>query len=64
MAVGMAVSISLFTNQTEYVAPIPRNFPSWGDSTFEVGFVVAAVLYVILFQFQRDRNAEEAAVLA
>jgi NCS1 family nucleobase:cation symporter-1 len=64
MAVGMIVSIWLFSNQTEYVGPVPKHFPSWGDSTFEVGFVVAAVLYVILFQFQKDRNLSEAAVVA
>jgi NCS1 family nucleobase:cation symporter-1 len=64
MAVGMIVSIWLFSNQTEYKGPVPSHFPSWGDSTFEVGFVVAAVLYVILFQFQKDKNLSEAAVVA
>jgi nucleobase:cation symporter-1, NCS1 family len=64
MAVGMAVSISLFSNQSEYVGPIPKSFPAWGDSTFEVGFVVAAVLYAIFFQFQPDRDVEETAVVA
>jgi hypothetical protein len=34
-----------------------------GDITFEVGFVLAAVVFVILFRFQRDRDAEEAAVI-
>jgi nucleobase:cation symporter-1, NCS1 family len=63
MAVGMIVSIWLFSNQTDYVGPVPKHFPSWGDSTFEVGFVIAAVLYAILFQFQSDKNAEEAAVI-
>jgi len=64
MAVGMIVSIWLFSNQTEYKGPVPSHFPSWGDSTFEVGFVVAALLYVVLFQFQKDRDAEETAVVA
>ena len=64
MAVGMIVSIWLFSNQTEYKGPVPSHFPSWGDSTFEVGFVVAAVLYVILFQFQKDKDRSEAAVVA
>jgi nucleobase:cation symporter-1, NCS1 family len=63
MAVGMIVSIWLFSNQSDYVGPVPKHFPSWGDSTFEVGFVVAAVLYAILFQFQRDKNKQEAAVV-
>jgi len=64
MAVGMAVSIWLFSNQTEYVGPVPKHFPSWGDSTFEVGFVIAALLYVLLFQFQKDKNRSEAAIIA
>jgi NCS1 nucleoside transporter family len=64
MAVGMVVSILLFSNQTEYVGPVPKNIPAFGDSTFVVGFVVAAVLYAILFQFQRDKDIEEAAVVA
>ena len=64
MAVGMVVSILLFSNQTEYVGPVPKNVPAFGDSTFVVGFVVAAVLYAILFQFQRDKDIEEAAVVA
>jgi nucleobase:cation symporter-1, NCS1 family len=62
MAVGMAVSIPLFSNQTEYTGLVPKHFPAWGDSTFEVGFVVAALLYWLLFRFQKDRNTEEAAI--
>jgi NCS1 family nucleobase:cation symporter-1 len=63
MAVGMAVSIPLFSNQTEYTGLVPKHFPAWGDSTFEVGFVVAALLYALLFQFQRDRDTEETAII-
>jgi nucleobase:cation symporter-1, NCS1 family len=63
MAVGMVVSILLFSNQTEYVGMVPARVPAFGDSTFEVGFLIAAVLYVILFQFQRDKDIEEAAVV-
>ena len=64
MAVGMIVSIWLFSNQTEYKGPVPSHFPAWGDSTFEVGFVVAAALYVLLFQFQKDKNQSEVAIIA
>ena len=39
MAVGMGISIWLFSNQTEYVGSV-------GDLTFEVGFVLAAVIYL------------------
>jgi nucleobase:cation symporter-1, NCS1 family len=61
--VGIVVSIWLFSNQSEYVGPIPKHTAAFGDITFEVGFLVAAVLYVILFRFQRDRDSQEAAVL-
>ena len=63
MGVGMAVSIWLFSNQTKYVGLVPKHTPAFGDITFEVGFVLAAVVFVILFRFQRDRGAEEAAVI-
>ena len=64
MAVGMVVSIWLFSNQSEYVGPVPKHWPSFGDFTFEVGFLVAAALYVVLFQFQKDKNLSEAAIMA
>jgi len=64
MAIGMIVSIWLFSNQSEYVGPVPSHWPSFGDITFEVGFVIAALLYALFFQFQPDRDAEEAAVVA
>jgi NCS1 nucleoside transporter family len=63
MAVGMIVSIWLFSNQQEYVGPVPKAVPEFGDFTFEVGFVLSAVLYAVLFRFQRDRNAQEVAVI-
>jgi NCS1 family nucleobase:cation symporter-1 len=62
MATGMIVSIWLFSNQSQYVGPVPSHAPAFGDITFEVGFVVAAVLYAVLFRFQPDRNLEEAAI--
>jgi hypothetical protein len=30
-----------------------------GDLTFEVGFVLAALLYALFFKFQRDSAVEE-----
>jgi purine-cytosine permease-like protein len=53
MVVGMAVSIPLFCNQTKYVGPIPKHYPGVGDLTFEVGFVIAAVLYALVFLVTR-----------
>lgn len=46
MAVGMVVSISLFSNQVKYVAPLPKAHPALGDLTFEVGFLLAALVYL------------------
>jgi NCS1 family nucleobase:cation symporter-1 len=57
MAVGMAVSIPLFSNQTEYVGPIPKHHPAVGDLTFEVGFLISALVYAGLFLFGRRRRA-------
>jgi NCS1 family nucleobase:cation symporter-1 len=45
MIVAMAVSISLFSDQTEFYGFIYRNHNGLGDLTFEVGFALAAVLY-------------------
>jgi cytosine/uracil/thiamine/allantoin permease len=55
MVVGMAVSIPLFCNQTEYIGYVPARHPAVGDLTFEVGFVVAAVVYVALASVRRRR---------
>jgi hypothetical protein len=41
------VSIWLFSNQTEYLGLVPRHVPQVGDITFEVGFVLTAVIYLI-----------------
>ncbi|MDQ6642093.1 MAG: cytosine permease [Actinomycetota bacterium] len=48
MAVGIVVSIWLFSNQTKYVGVLPKAHPGIGDITFLVGFAVAAVLYLVL----------------
>jgi purine-cytosine permease-like protein len=48
MAVGMAVSIWLFSNQVKYVGPVAKAHPALGDITFVVGFVVAAGLFLVL----------------
>jgi nucleobase:cation symporter-1, NCS1 family len=50
MLVGMAVSIPLFANQyPKFIATIPTHHPGVGDLTFEVGFVVSAIVYAILY---------------
>jgi NCS1 family nucleobase:cation symporter-1 len=58
MAVGMVISIWLFSNQTKYVGVVPKAHPKFGDLTFEVGFVISAVLYAVLFTLQHDKQDE------
>jgi nucleobase:cation symporter-1, NCS1 family len=58
MFIGMAVSIPLFSNQTEFTGLIAKHNPSIGDLTFEVGFILSAVLYAIFFRLSRDRRSE------
>jgi NCS1 family nucleobase:cation symporter-1 len=58
MGVAMVVSIWLFSDQTKYLAPIPKAHPALGDLTFEVGFVIAAVLYAVFYKLQGGRKSE------
>jgi purine-cytosine permease-like protein len=51
MAAAMAVSIPLFSNQTDFVGALVKHHPQLGDLTFEVGFVLAAVFYWLLYKF-------------
>jgi nucleobase:cation symporter-1, NCS1 family len=63
MAIAIAVSIIFFANQTDYVGIVPKHVSaSFGDLTFEVGFVLAALLYAAFFRFQGGRQ-EEALVI-
>ena len=52
MALGMALSIVLFSNQTEFHGVVVRAHPGIGDITFEVGFVVAVLAYALFFRVQ------------
>jgi purine-cytosine permease-like protein len=58
MLIGMGVSIPLFSNQTEFVGVIAKHNPSVGDLTFEVGFVLSAVLYWIFYSISSDKRSE------
>ncbi len=58
MFIGMAVSIPLFSNQSEFVGVIAKAHPGIGDLTFEVGFVLSAVFYWIFFSIGHDKRAE------
>ena len=59
MAVATVVSIYFFANQTEYVGIVPKHHASFGDLTFEVGFVLAALLYALFFKLQGEGRLEE-----
>ncbi len=58
--IGAGVSIWLFANQTEYVGVIPNHWPSAGDLTFEVGFVLTAVIY-LTWRLIAERSARASA---
>ena len=54
MLVAGGLSIWLFSNQSYYKGPIPNHNPSIGDLTFEVGFVLAFLLYAVLVRLLAD----------
>ena len=63
MAIAIGVSIWLFANQTDYVGLVPKHHPAFGDLTFEVGFVLAALLYWLFFKIQGQSGREETLVV-
>jgi NCS1 nucleoside transporter family len=64
MAVGMGVSIWLFSDQTKYTGLVPTHVPQVGDITFEVGFLLTAVIYLGWHAAERRLGAARAARLA
>jgi NCS1 nucleoside transporter family len=58
MAIAMAVSIYYFGNQEDHVGYFPTHYPKLGDLAFEVGFVLAALIYAALFQLQGGQSEE------
>jgi hypothetical protein len=44
------------------VGVIAKAHPSIGDLTFEVGFVLSAVLYAIFFAISHDKRSEALAI--
>jgi NCS1 family nucleobase:cation symporter-1 len=66
MAAAMAISIPLFSNQTDFVGYLAKHYSSLGDLTFEVGFVLAAAFYWLMFRFlpQSLGKGDETAALA
>ena len=56
MLAGAGISIWLFSNQTKYIGLVPTHAPDTGDLTFEVGFVLTAVIY-LAWRLIADRQA-------
>jgi NCS1 nucleoside transporter family len=59
MAVGGGLSIWLFSNQTKYVGLVPSHWGDAGDLTFEVGFILTALIY-LGWRLIADRQASTA----
>jgi NCS1 family nucleobase:cation symporter-1 len=53
MVVGVVVSVWLFSNQQKYVGPVPSHVKAVGDITFEVGFVLSAIVYLAVRSVRR-----------
>ena len=56
MAIGLVVSIGLFSNNAIYTGPVPKANAQWGDITFIVGFVVTAALYYAFAMVTRKQT--------
>ncbi|GGM02660.1 purine-cytosine permease family protein [Nakamurella endophytica] len=54
MLVSAVLSIWLFSNQTFYRGPVAARLAQIGDLTFQVGFVLAFVLYLVLYRRLAD----------
>ena len=59
MLLGIVISVWLFSNQAAYVGLVPKAIPAFGDSAFEVGFIVSFVLYLIFYKLQKQPKTEE-----
>jgi purine-cytosine permease-like protein len=59
MALGMIISIWLFSNQEKYHGYIVNHHPAVGDITFLVGFLIAAGVYLGLTNLMPERNNPE-----
>lgn len=63
MALGGAVAIYFFADQTAYLGWFPKNYPQFGDLTFLVAFLLAGILYFAFHggKLNVDARGEEAA---
>jgi hypothetical protein len=56
MAVGIVLSVWLFSNESSYTGLVPNAVPEVGDVTF----LVAGGLYAALFARERTRDGQDA----
>ena len=54
MLIAGVISIWLFSNQAFYTGPVPSAVANVGDITFEVGFIIAFVLFLIFARMQKE----------
>jgi nucleobase:cation symporter-1, NCS1 family len=57
MAVGLVVSVYLFSNNAIYLGKVPEANATVGDLTFIVGFVVSGALYLVFSLGLRSKTA-------
>jgi len=55
---ALVISVVLFSNQVLFVGLVPSQFPAFGDSAPAFGFVLAAVIYAVLYKFQKSPKDE------
>jgi purine-cytosine permease-like protein len=63
MLVGIVLSVWLFANQSLYTGVVPQAVPQVGDIAFFVGFLIAGILYAVLFSVQRGRQPQDAVLV-
>jgi purine-cytosine permease-like protein len=56
LLISIVASVWLFGNQTYYVGLVPARISSFGDITFEVGFLLSATIYYALFKLTNSRE--------
>ena len=47
-AIGLVVSVALFSNQEKFVGWLAKAYPELGDVTFFVGFLLSGAAYLVL----------------
>jgi purine-cytosine permease-like protein len=63
MLVGIALSVWLFANQTQYTGLVAKAAPRIGDIAFFVGFLIAAALYAVIFSIERGKEPQDAVLV-